>query len=220
MELRQGFNWLHKILGSSVILLVLAVLTVIGVAGFFGRLMIKELESLKQEQQMMVANIRVLNEQSIVSQIISEKVGDKLPADIKAQAAFTLIEEAKRLRLPLPLMMAIIEQESRWDPRAFNKASGASGWCQVMPGTAMPLFRAKGVQFTMERLIDPILNLTLGAQVLRDKQDAAVAMGKSPEDDWAWALYWYSGKGESYAREVVTRSVEYKKRLEAPLEKK
>ena len=56
--------------------------------------------------------------------------------------------------------------------------------------------------------------------MLRDKQDAAVAMGKSPEDDWTWALYWYSGKGESYAREVITRSVEYKKRLEAPLEKK
>ena len=53
--------------------------------------------------------------------------------------------------------------------------------------------------------------------ILGDKQDVAVMLGKSNREDWVQALWYYSGRGEKYAREVISESVVFKRRLDAPL---
>lgn len=67
---------------------------------------------------------------------------------------------AQREGIPIPLFLALITQESGWNPGAGSPA-GARGLTQLMPGTA----RGLGVQ----DVSDPLQNLTGGARYLRQQ---------------------------------------------------
>lgn len=209
--------WMNKILGSSVILLSLVVLAVVGVAGFFGHQLLKNQNEFKNTQEMMLSNLRVINEQQIIRDIIEEKIGNKLPADVKSRMSFELYNGCRKYDIRPELVMGLIEQESSWNPFAKN-ASGATGLMQLMYDTAIRYYKARGLTLTPESLADPVINLAIGIEVLADKHEAAMIQGKTTKDDYMWALYYYCGKGDSYAREVMVRTVGYKRRLDAPLQ--
>ena len=67
---------------------------------------------------------------------------------------------ARQQGVPESLFLALIQQESGWNPAAGSSA-GAQGLTQLMPGTA----RGLGVQ----NILDPLQNLTGGAKYLKQQ---------------------------------------------------
>ena len=80
----------------------------------------------------------------------------------------TQIEEAVAgTGVPPSLLLSLVKQESRFDPRARSWV-GATGLAQLMPGTATAIAQHQGV--TLRPLTDPGFNLWLGARYLADVQ--------------------------------------------------
>ena len=211
--------WLTKILGSSVIVLVLLVLALVGGGGFLGyRLWLRletKLEKLDRTQDVLVTDIKVLSEQSAVRAIVEAHCKGLSP-DQTARVAFEIYDACHRhMGYPLYIPLGLIAKESSWNPNA--RGGDAIGLMQVRPSTAMAHFRALGVAFSPAALFDPVMNVTIGLRIMFDCQDAAVQMGWSPRDQYVRGLYDYNGGGESYARLVMTQAVPYQKALDAPV---
>lgn len=83
-----------------------------------------------------------------------EKMGEKIAVSVRTAAA--------RYNLPEPLILAVIKQESNFDPSAKSPA-GAIGMMQLMPETA----RAMGVNDPT----DPTQNIDGGSRYLRQMID-------------------------------------------------
>lgn len=86
-----------------------------------------------------------------------------------------LLYPTPRLALPAdrrrPLVLALIRQESAFDPRAVSSA-GAMGLMQLMPGTAADMAALLGEPFDLNRLTgDPDYNLRLGRAYLQAMLD-------------------------------------------------
>ncbi len=78
------------------------------------------------------------------------------------------------------LVAAVVREESSYYPRAVSR-SGARGLMQLMPGTAAPMARVRGLTFRNGRLLDdPAQNLRMGASFLaglvREFGDARLAL--------------------------------------------
>lgn len=69
----------------------------------------------------------------------------------------------RRYGIPPVLLVAIVENESRWRPGVWN-ASGAAGLGGVMPAATL---RCSGAPIPCPALLDPATNLTVAAGVLR-----------------------------------------------------
>lgn len=212
-------TWVPKIFGSAV-----GVLALMLVASF-GLLVVQqhrhELKEAKRDQMMevMQANLQVLHEQTILRDIVAEKL-PKLTPDVQAKLAFEIWDGGRRLNCPRWLLLAIIEKESTWQLDAVSSA-GARGLWQLMPGTALTTAQAEGITITsLDQVFDPITNTRLGLRVLQNNYRGAVMAGKSPEGDFTRALYHYNGGGEPYARLVMEKASYYQKRLAAPLQGK
>jgi soluble lytic murein transglycosylase-like protein len=210
--------WLTKVLGSSFVLLAVAVLAVVGVSAFFGNKILKEQRELAATQEMLLSNLRVINEQTIVREIVEDKIKDSLSSEVKSRLAFEIYSSARRRNIPIHIVLGVIEKESAWQSKIRNN-SGASGLFQVMPGTAIRYFRAKGDTFTLDKLLDPIINTNIGVDILGDYYDAAVITGRSNTGDFTAALKDYNGGGQDFPRQVMEKSVVFKKRLDTPLQK-
>jgi soluble lytic murein transglycosylase len=78
-----------------------------------------------------------------------------------------------------PLILALIRQESAFDPRAVSRV-GARGMMQLMPATAKRVARATGQSYSRARLLDdPRYNVSLGTAYLdsmMSKYDDAPAL--------------------------------------------
>lgn len=72
---------------------------------------------------------------------------------------------AREEGLSSPLVMAMIRQESGFDPHARSWA-GAHGLMQLMPRTARGLARSLGMRYSLGRLSDPRINIRLGTSYL------------------------------------------------------
>ncbi len=78
---------------------------------------------------------------------------------------------AREFRLDRNLLLAIVRQESAFNPKARSKA-GAAGLTQLMPGTARLLSkRVLKRRFRTAFLYDPAVNVRLGASYLRSLLD-------------------------------------------------
>ncbi|NWG53686.1 MAG: lytic transglycosylase domain-containing protein [Hydrogenophilaceae bacterium] len=94
---------------------------------------------------------------------------------IAVNAAFPMLELPARVRessRPEPaLVLAIIRQESEFDPRAVSHAN-ARGLMQIIPPTARTTARRLGLSYQLAALTnDPEYNMTLGAAYLGDLID-------------------------------------------------
>jgi soluble lytic murein transglycosylase len=74
---------------------------------------------------------------------------------------------AKAQNVPLPLLLGVAKQESRFTP-AVQSSAGAVGLLQLMPATAAEL---AGGSLSTEELQDPVRNAKLGARYLRGLLD-------------------------------------------------
>lgn len=66
-----------------------------------------------------------------------------------------------------PLVFALARQESEFNPNAGSKV-GAQGLMQIMPGTAKLIARQHGIKYNPSQLMNPELNVKLGAAHLGD----------------------------------------------------
>lgn len=66
------------------------------------------------------------------------------------------------------LVYAFIRQESKFDPQAKNRSSGAQGLMQIMPLTAKHVARNHGETIDVSKLRDPHVNIDLGQKYLAE----------------------------------------------------
>jgi soluble lytic murein transglycosylase-like protein len=78
----------------------------------------------------------------------------------------TVRRHAEAQRLPVHLVMAVIHQESAFDPNAKSR-SGARGLMQVMPATGRDLARQLRLRYSVARLYEPDYSVQLGTTYLR-----------------------------------------------------
>lgn len=95
-----------------------------------------------------------------------------LPKDVwlwlYPRAFWSIVQrQARANRLDPYLVMALIRQESAFDPRATSVAN-ARGLMQMLPGTATPSRRRRRRQRTAQRLYNPSYNVTLACRYLRE----------------------------------------------------
>lgn len=106
----------------------------------------------------------------------------------------TVRKQAEERKLDPYLVLALMRQESTFDPRALSPAS-AHGLMQLLPSTAARTAAQMGLQSPQsERLFDPDLNITLGIYHLRVllrrysnnlvKAIAAYNAGENAVDRW------------------------------------
>jgi soluble lytic murein transglycosylase len=69
------------------------------------------------------------------------------------------------------LVYAFIRQESKFDPQAKNRSSGAQGLMQIMPLTAKHVARNHGETIDISKLRDPHVNIDLGQKYLAELLD-------------------------------------------------
>lgn len=209
--------WVSKVLGSSVVLLTLALLGGGTLAGIVGHKLVERQDRSDQQMVIVLTNLQVLHEQVTIRDIVEAKLPKAAP-DQKARLSFEIYDLCRRNNIPSWMVLGLIEKESTWDPRAVSSA-GAMGLMQLMPGTAITQARSQGIILTsMEQVFEPVTNIKLGIGVLVDNYRGAIMSGKSSEGDYVRALWAYNGGGEVYARLVMEKVVPYKKRLEAPLQ--
>jgi len=85
--------------------------------------------------------------------------------------ARTLVTEARRHRLDLGLVMAVMHVESRFQNFAISPA-GAIGLMQILPSTGEELARREGIPWRgSQTLLDPAMNVRLGIAYLRELSD-------------------------------------------------
>lgn len=82
--------------------------------------------------------------------------------------ARTIVVEARRNRLDLALVMAVMHVESRFHNFAISPA-GAIGLMQILPSTGEELARRAGIPWRgSQTLLDPATNVRLGVAYLRE----------------------------------------------------
>jgi soluble lytic murein transglycosylase-like protein len=128
-----------------------------------------------------------------------------------------VIKSSKELELPLPLILAVIHQESEFYPNA-KSHKGAQGLMQIMPLKWDEYVVRLNLNVDRRAIADPLMNITVGCRILRDFYDRY----KDINDDRnriAKALTDYNNgqnaKGTSlnYAVHVNRKQNEYEKRL-------
>jgi soluble lytic murein transglycosylase-like protein len=88
--------------------------------------------------------------------------------DVLARA---LVTEARRHRLDLALVMAVMHVESRFHNFAISPA-GAIGLMQILPSTGEEVARREGIPWRgAQTLLDPATNVRLGTAYLRELSD-------------------------------------------------
>jgi len=132
--------------------------------------------------------------------------------------AEAIVKRSKELELPLPLIMAVIDQESEFYPNA-RSFKGAQGLMQIMPFKWDEYVVKLNLNVGRRAIADPFMNITVGCQILKDLYDGY----KDIKDDkvrMAKALMDYNRGAKSkdrnlqYSVGVGQRQDEYQKKLQ------
>jgi soluble lytic murein transglycosylase len=95
--------------------------------------------------------------------------GERLDAEQQDAAARALLEAEHELGLPVLMMLALIDQESRFDPRAVGPR-GSLGLMQVRPFVGRDLAYRWGIPWSGDRaLFDPATNVRIGTAYLSEQ---------------------------------------------------
>jgi membrane-bound lytic murein transglycosylase MltF len=81
-----------------------------------------------------------------------------------------IVRKSKELELPLSLIMAVIDQESKFYPNA-RSHKGAQGLMQIMPFKWDEYVVKLNLGVDRRAMTDPFMNITVGCQILKDFYD-------------------------------------------------
>lgn len=112
-----------------------------------------------------------------------------IPVEFAQIIAQNIVGVAQEKKVPVDLLIGIIEKESIWNAGAVSSA-GARGLMQIL--------RAENVEVDVEQAHNIHYNLSTGAEILSGK--IKIAQG-----DLNLALSNYSGGAEDYTNEVLAR---------------
>ena len=101
-------------------------------------------------------------------------------SETEIDAACARVDPAERAALDPLFVAAVVREESSFDPRARSRV-GARGLMQLMPDTARPMARERGLPFQDGNLLeDPGANLEMGSaymgRLIRDFGDPRLAV--------------------------------------------
>ena len=129
-----------------------------------------------------------------------------------------IVKRSKELELPLPLIMAVIDQESEFYPNA-RSFKGAQGLMQIMPLKWDEYVVKLNLNVNRRAIADPFMNITVGCQILKDLYEGYKGI-KDDKVRMARALTDYNSGGKSkdrnlhYSVGVGQRQDEYQKKLQ------
>ncbi len=128
------------------------------------------------------------------------------------------IKKSRELGLPLPLIMAVIHQESEFYPHA-RSDKGAQGLMQIMPEKWDEYVAKLHLKVDRRAITDPQMNISIGSQILKDLYDRYAHI-KDKKLRMAKVLTDYNN-GEAatnpnleYAVQVSRREMEYESKLQ------
>lgn len=184
---------LERIIHRTLIFLCLGAVIVLGYLG------VQKLTSLNQQigslakenytLNLQVANLQLMADDTAYLLRLEEellkhtggKLGSRLP-----YVAVKLIEQAKMYRddgLELSLLLAIIEVESGFDPRAQSPAN-AYGLMQVLRSAAKPILEKSGREWSAEAMFNPEVNIEVGTYFLVELHRGYMACGLEDPNEW------------------------------------
>jgi soluble lytic murein transglycosylase-like protein len=128
------------------------------------------------------------------------------------------VKKSRELGLPLPLIMAVIHEESEFYPNA-RSDKGAQGLMQIMPDKWDEYVVKLDLRVNRRAILDPLMNISVGSHILKDLYDRYAHI-KDHKTRMAKVLTDYNN-GESatnpnleYATQVSRREIEYEKKLQ------
>ena len=130
------------------------------------------------------------SEQTVLLRVVDEKLGAKVTIQDKVKVAQTIYSLATIKKIPLNLICGLIEVESNWNPDCTSEAN-AKGLMQPLPSTARPYLRCERIEYSPNVLFDPVVNVTVGIEVLADLHAAHVEAGQETVDTWDKTLHSY-----------------------------
>jgi soluble lytic murein transglycosylase-like protein len=129
-----------------------------------------------------------------------------------------IFKRSQELELPVPLIMAVIHQESEFYPHA-RSHKGAQGLMQIMPLMWDEYVARLNLKVDRRAIADPFMNITVGCQILKDLYDGYKHI-KDEKVRMTKALTDYNNGPKSkdpnlkYAVGVSQRQDEYQKKLQ------
>lgn len=122
---------------------------------------------------------------------LSENSGSKLTTEQVIEIADVIMEKYRTHGIKPSLAISVIHTESSFDPEAVSSAN-AKGLMQVMDSTARPYLASYGMEWHREVLFDPVLNVKVALDYLRDLHEIHMSEGLEGEDDYTVSLLRYN----------------------------
>jgi len=138
----------------------------------------------KKDEVIIIASI--VSEETIVSSWI-KKTNKSVPIEVANIIAIEACKQTSNTNLPLPLIVAIIQRESHFDPYAVSK-SNAMGLMQILNG-------GKGIIIDQSRAFDISYNIAKGIEIFNEH----LRLQKGSLDK---ALFGYVGGDKTYAADI------------------
>ena len=105
-----------------------------------------------------------------------------------------VIQQSKDLNLPVALILAVIKQESQFDPTAISSKK-ALGIMQINPITWNEYIAKLNLDVTTNAVFDPVMNIKVGTSILSDLYKYYKDKSRSEKVIWEMVLAsYYAGK--------------------------
>ena len=104
---------------------------------------------------------------ALVERVLAERAGERIPAEALPRLARAIVYEGRRAGIEPALVLAMIQVESAFRPRAVSPA-GAYGLMQIRRRTGLAWARRLGIPWrgAEQTLFDPVDNVRIGIAYL------------------------------------------------------
>jgi len=143
--------------------------------------------------------VTVISQEKIISDWI-KKTNRTVPIEMTSIIASEICKKTYKSGLPLPLIVAIIQRESHFDPLAVS-SSKAAGLMQVLNG-------GKGIAIDKDRMFDISYNIEKGIEIFNEHL-------RLQKGDLDRALFGYVGGDRTYANDIYKIIGEFEMYYEA-----
>ena len=127
------------------------------------------------------------------------------------------VVQCKKLKLPLPLVLAIMGKESEFLPHAISN-KGARGLMQLIPATFDLYVKKLNLEVSQSAIFDPIVNILVATHYLKDLYDEYRQKTKTEDEAWKLALSCYNsgplgGIQKNYVKDINKLSLQIDRRF-------
>lgn len=128
----------------------------------------------------------VRNQHISTRQKIFNETGVNIPDKVPREHVKLIYSESKKQKIPLKILVKVIQRESEFDSKAYNKRTGAKGYMGLMPSTYNQYSR----KLKLEK--NPTNNIKIGSLILKEMYDLWDKDHYSEKRKWKLALASYN----------------------------